>query len=96
MKFTAETIFFAVSAVQARSWNILKVKGVEFSLALYGQKLHITKSASEWLFEGYDDPVIAVAKDVASIMGIGDIPFDKFGWFSQVGSELLTSLDAFI
>lgn len=80
--------FSQSSAVQARSWNILKVKGVEFSLALYGQKLHITKTASEWLFEGYDDPIITVAKDIASILGVGDIPFDRFGWFYQVHGDL--------
>lgn len=64
------------------------MKGVEFSLALYGQKLHITKTASEWLFEGYDDPIITVAKDIASILGVGDIPFDRFGWFYQVPNDL--------
>lgn len=80
------------SAVQARSWNIFKVKGVELSLLYYGQKVHITKLAREWLFEGYEDPIITVAKDIASILGVGDIPFDRFGWFYQVRNILLTWL----
>lgn len=54
------------------------------SLLYYGQKVHITKTASEWLFEGYEDPIITVAKDIASILGVGEIPFDRFGWFYQV------------
>lgn len=72
------------SAVQARSWNILSIKGVELSLVYYGQKVHITKTASEWLFEGYEDPIIGVAKDIASILGMSEVPFDRFGWFYQV------------
>jgi hypothetical protein len=62
----------------------LKVKGIELSLAFYGQKLHITKNASQWLFEGYEDPIINVAKEIASFLGVGDIPFDRFGWFYKV------------
>lgn len=69
--------------------NIIKLKGIELSLAFYGQKLHTTKTANEWLFEGYEDPIITVAKDIASILGVGDIPFDRFGWFYQVKYLLL-------
>lgn len=74
--------------MQARSWNVFKVKGVEISLLYYGQKVHITKTANEWLFEGYADPIISVAKEIASILGVGDIPFDRFGWFYQVRLSL--------
>ena len=64
--------------------NLLKVRGMEMSLAFFGQKIHITKTANEWLFEGYSDPIITIAKDVASYFGVGDIPFDRFGWFYMV------------
>lgn len=53
--------------------------GVEISLAFYGQQIHLTKTADELLFKGYDDPIITVARDIAKIMGI-DVPFDRFGW----------------
>jgi hypothetical protein len=66
----------------------LKIKGIELSLAFYGQKLHVTKNASQWLFEGYEDPIINVAKEIASFLGVGDIPFDRFGWFYRVSSSL--------
>ena len=59
------------------------------SLAFYGQKIHITKTASQWLFEGYEDPIISVAKEIASFLGIPAIPFDRFGWFYQVRIENL-------
>ncbi len=47
---------------------------------MYKQKIHITKTAGELLFDGYDDPMIRIAKDMP-ILDAGDIPFDKFGWF---------------
>jgi scavenger receptor class B protein 1 len=71
------------AANQARSWNIFKVKGVELSLAFFEQQVHLKKTASELLFEGYDDPIITVAKEIAKIMGI-DVPFDRFGYFYKV------------
>ncbi|KAG5676732.1 hypothetical protein PVAND_006541 [Polypedilum vanderplanki] len=78
------------SANQARSWNIFKVKGVELSLSFFDQQIHLTKTASELLFEGYDDPIINVAKEIAKIMGI-TVPFDRFGYFySRNESSLLT------
>lgn len=64
--------------------NLFKLKGIEIALALYGQKLHVTKTANQWLFEGYEDPIIDVAKGIASILGVGDVPFDRFGWFYMV------------
>lgn len=59
------------------------MKGVELSLAFFDQQIHITKTADELLFKGYDDPIITVAKEIAGIMGI-DVPFNRFGWFYMV------------
>jgi len=81
------------SAVQAKSWNIIKLKGVELSMAFFGQQVHVTKTANEWLFEGYEDPIINVAKDIASILNIGDIPFERFGWFYQVSCAVQVNLN---
>jgi scavenger receptor class B, member 1 len=72
------------AANQAKSWNILKLKGIEISLAFFGQEIHLTKTAAELLFEGYSDPMIKVAKEIGTIMGV-DVPFDRFGWFYGVG-----------
>jgi hypothetical protein len=50
------------------------------SFSYYDQKIHVSKTASEWLFEGFDDPLINIA---ASNPLLNDIPkyADKFGWF---------------
>jgi hypothetical protein len=50
------------------------------------QKVHVTKNATEWLFDGYDDQMINLAKD-NPFLDAGDIPFDRFGWFYMVRKE---------
>lgn len=80
---TSVNVVALSAANQARSWNILKVKGVELSLAFFGQQIHLTKTADELLFKGYEDPIINVAREIAKVMGI-DVPFDRFGWFYMV------------
>lgn len=52
-------------------------------MKFFGQQIHLTKTADELLFKGYDDPIIRVAKDIAKIMSI-DVPFTRFGWFYMV------------
>lgn len=59
------------------------MKSVSFGFTVYSQKVHVTKNASEWLFDGYADPMIDLAKD-NPFLDAGDIPFDKFGWFYMV------------
>lgn len=70
--------------MQTRGWNLFKVKGIEISLNAFGQKIFTTKTVDEWLFQGYDDPIIPTAAMIAKLIGVGDIPFDRFGWFYQV------------
>lgn len=67
-------------AAQTRDWNYFKVKGLEFSLNAFNQKMYTTKTANEWMFQGYADPMISTAK----MIGLADLPFDKFGWFYEV------------
>lgn len=61
-------------------------KSVSIGLHLYNQEGHITKTASELLFEGYQDDMIDMARDMPSIFNGEEIsvPFDRFGWFYMV------------
>lgn len=43
-----------------------------------GGSLFVTKSVREWLFDGYDDPLLDFLK-LADLPY--DLPFDRFGWF---------------
>lgn len=53
---------------------------------MYDQKVYVTKPARELLFEGYQDDMIDVARDMPSILQgeTVSVPFDKFGWFYMV------------
>lgn len=42
------------------------------------------------LFDGYDDPMIDLAKG-NPLLDAGHIPFDKFGWFYMVRSVTIVS-----
>lgn len=44
----------------------------------------IRKTVRELLFDGYEDQLLKLAKDL-NITAL-DIPFDKFGWFYQVST----------
>lgn len=65
--------------------NIVKKKGALIKLAvntLLKEKkvpLYTTKTASEFLFDGFDDELLDLAKKL-HIKDI-NIPYDKFGWF---------------
>jgi CD36 family len=56
------------------------------------QKVHVTKNASEWLFDGYEDAMINLAKD-NPLLDAGDIPFDRFGWFYMVSLKCINELN---
>lgn len=45
-------------------------------------KLAITKTVDEFLFEGYDDPMLDLVHKL-NISGF-KVPYTKFGWFVQV------------
>ncbi|KAL7050568.1 hypothetical protein ACKWTF_004126 [Chironomus riparius] len=78
---TSPNLISLAASKQAQSFNILKVKGVELGLAFFEQKFHVTKTASELLFEGYEDSMIAVAAEIVKFMDI-EVPFDdRYGWF---------------
>lgn len=68
--------------------NIIKHKtliirrGVNFLLEEKRIQLTVTKTAREFLFEGYNDTLLTLLKKI-HLKGI-DIPFDKFGWFYNV------------
>lgn len=73
------------AAATARNWNFLKQKQVSVGLNLYSQKAYITKEARELLFEGYQDDLIDMARELARFdPETFAIPTDRFGWFYQV------------
>ena len=46
-------------------------------------QIFITKTVTQLLFDGYDDPLLDAASVIKYLVNIS-IPFDKFGWFYSV------------
>lgn len=45
------------------------------------QKISVTKTVSEFLFEGYVDPLLTAGQGWPAS---SKVPYDKFGWFYKV------------
>lgn len=58
----------------------MRAKSIALGLSLYNQKLTVTKTAGELLFEGYEDDMVLLAKSLPFLAG-EEIPFDRVGWF---------------
>lgn len=66
-------------AYAARNENRLVRMGVNALLNLRGGSLFVTKTVGELLFDGYDDPVLDVLRNMEDPIVV--MPFNKFGWF---------------
>ncbi|XP_041984399.1 protein croquemort-like [Aricia agestis] len=51
------------------------------------EHMFITATASEWLFDGIDDPILRIADRFPELPFT--IPFDKFGWFYDRNESLV-------
>lgn len=54
------------------------------------KKPYITKTAGEFLFDGYDDPILDIIIKLKSFVPI-NLPFKKVGWFYGVIIYILFS-----
>ena len=64
--------------------------GFNTFIGTLGSKLYVTKTAGEFLFDGYDDPLLHIKPPPS--LGIDVPPYDKFGWFYLVSNIFCTSL----
>lgn len=56
-------------------------------LSTYINKLHTVKTAGEMLFQGYEDPILDVARSMP--FSTSDLPpMDKFCWFFAVSLNI--------
>lgn len=74
-----------INAVTASVVYALRYKGnilrelADRIMRMVDQKLIITKTVNELLFEGYNDKML----DIARKLNVTEIPFTKFGWFFE-------------
>ncbi|KAH9639995.1 hypothetical protein HF086_008090 [Spodoptera exigua] len=55
-----------LAVYRSRFWGFLQQKGLAMGLAMFNQKIAISKLARELLFEGYDDQLLNLAKSLPS------------------------------
>jgi len=68
------------AAEKGRHSDYMRAKSIALGLSLYSQKISVTKTAGELLFEGYEDDMVSLAKSLPFLAG-EEIPFDRVGWF---------------
>lgn len=83
---TTLNIIALSAAAKAMSWSYVNKKAVSVGLKIYNQLGHVTKTAGELLFDGYQDDMIDMAREMPSFLGDESVqvPFDRFGWFYMV------------
>lgn len=72
-----------------RHAGYMKQKEVSMGLNIYQETLYVTKEAREFLFDGYQDKLIDLAQEMKKYNNgkqAVNIPYDRFGWFYEVGS----------
>lgn len=80
---TSVNVVALSAAEKARFADYMKAKSISVGLSLYQQQIHVTKPAGELLFEGYEDDMVSLAKQLPFLAG-EEIPFDRVGWFYMV------------
>ncbi|XP_063242448.1 protein peste-like isoform X1 [Bacillus rossius redtenbacheri] len=79
---TTVDLLVATASYLARDWGYILQTSLSLILDTSGKRPHMTHTVGEMLFEGYEEPLIAVGSKLAFISKL-NIPFDKFGWFYQ-------------
>ncbi|XP_013149053.1 PREDICTED: protein croquemort-like [Papilio polytes] len=87
---TTLNIIAASAVYRSRDWGFIRQKGLAMGLAMFGHHLSISKLATELLFEGYDDPLLDLAKSLPASATGGAPPVDKFGLFYGRNNSLDT------
>uniref|UniRef100_U5EUH2 Putative plasma membrane glycoprotein cd36 n=1 Tax=Corethrella appendiculata TaxID=1370023 RepID=U5EUH2_9DIPT len=77
-EITSINVVALSATARAKHWNYVGKKSVSIGLKLYEQDIHVTKTARELLFEGYEDMMVLMGKE---IFKADEVPFDRVGWF---------------
>lgn len=53
---------------------------------MYREGVSITKTANEWIFAGYSDPLVTMGNFVSKFATDIVVPFDRIGWLYTVSA----------
>ncbi|XP_026732809.1 protein peste-like isoform X1 [Trichoplusia ni] len=87
---TTLNVIAASAVYRSRFWGFLQQKGLSMGLAMFNQQIAISKLAKELLFDGYEDPLLDLAKSLPPSTTGGAPPVDRFGWFYERNNSLDT------
>ncbi|CAH0406780.1 unnamed protein product [Chilo suppressalis] len=87
---TTLNVIAASAVFRSRFWGYFQQKGLSMGLAMFGQRVSVSKTARELLFDGYEDPLLDLAKSLPASTTGGAPPVDRFGWFYERNNSLDT------
>lgn len=73
------------AALRAKDANGFQ-KGI-LAMTLSSRQVTVTKTANEWLFKGYKDPLVTIGGFVAKFVKEVEVPYDRIGWLYTVGQN---------
>ncbi|KAG4079636.1 hypothetical protein HA402_010416 [Bradysia odoriphaga] len=77
---TSVNVIALTGSEKARFADVITTRAIAMGFSMYRQKVHVTKSVSELLFEGYEDNMVKLAKQLPFFENF-NVPFDRVGWF---------------
>ncbi|XP_038214513.1 protein peste-like [Zerene cesonia] len=93
---TIINVIAASAAYQSRDASFLRQKGLSMALTMFGHGISISRLAGELLFEGYEDPLIDIAKNLPESTRGGAPPIDRFGLFYGRNNSMDTDGDMLV
>lgn len=82
-------LFFQASSFKVRFGGFFTKKKIDLGLSFYKEELHVTKTARELLFDGYEDHLVDSASTFSFFGSDGDALPDKIGYMYKVFNVLL-------
>lgn len=77
---TSVNVIALTASEKARFADGITTNAISLGFSMYGQRVHVTKSVSELLFEGYEDSMVKLGKSIPFFQNF-KMPFDRVGWF---------------
>lgn len=72
-----------------RNWNYVVKKGFSLTLSTLISNTSVTKSVGELLFDGYEDNLLNMARNMPFLANTGIPDYDKFAWFYMVNDDII-------
>lgn len=86
---------FKAAALKVKTESLIHKIILERTLRMYDEEMMITKTAREWLFAGYADPLVTMS-NLMSVFTKVDVPFDRVGWMYMVSIFNIDNMEFYV